>query len=247
MNLSIVIPSYNEGEKIKDNMKKLFQYMTKNHPYILYEIILVNDGSLDNTKKIGQELEFMYPEFKIISYDCNQGKGYAVMKGLEAAVGDLILFMDTDLSTHLSAIDQVLLYQDEYDLVIASRQLNESAIVKPQSFIRKQVGKICSLLTNLIIPLKIKDTQCGFKAMKKDLAREIIKKQQIKGFAFDVEYLYIAKLNHYKVKEIPVVWHNDDDSKVVLIKSSIYFFRDLLKIRFKKEFYKIHNKNERVD
>ena len=235
--LSLIIPCYNEGIKLIKNIDLIKDYLTENN-IIDYEIIVVNDGSKDNTLKILNEIIKENCDIKLVSYEKNQGKGHAVKKGIEKSIGDFIIFMDADLSTNLSAINNVLEEMNNYDVIIGSRRHKSSVLVKPQNFTRRFIGNTCSLLTNLIIPLKISDTQCGFKAFNGNFAREMIKKQQLNGFAFDVEYLYMAKLNKQTILEIPIVWENDEDSKVSVVKSSIIFFKDLFRIRKNKLIYK---------
>lgn len=236
IDLSIIIPCYNEGNKLIDNIKKVNNYMS-NLKVRGYEILIVNDGSKDNTFEIGERIAKEYPNVRNIGYEINRGKGGAVKEGILQSKGDWIIFMDADLSTDLSAIDKVLQEQQKYDVIIGSRRHKESNLVKPQNFPRRFVGKTCSILTNLIIPLHISDTQCGFKAFNGNLARNIAQKQTLNGFAFDVELLYIAKLNNYSIGEIAIIWENDDDSRVSVLNSSINFFMDLFKIRKNKKDY----------
>ena len=230
--LSIIIPCYNEGEAIRDNINnRVIPYLK--YKNIKYELILVNDGSKDNTLD-----EMMtIPGVNVVSYTPNRGKGYAVKQGLIEAKGDYILFMDADLSTDLKAIEDVIQFQKDYDIIIGSRHHKASVIVKKQPFIRRFIGRGCRFLVNMKFHFHFTDTQCGFKAMNKELAKLIIEKQQIDNFAFDVEYLYIAKLNKKRIKEIPVVWENDRSSTVSPLQSSIKFFKDLKIIKKNKEKY----------
>lgn len=230
--LSIIIPCYNEGETIKDNINnRVIPYLK--YKNIKYEIILVNDGSKDNTLEEIMSLQGV----NVVSYTPNRGKGYAVKQGLIEAKGDYILFMDADLSTDLKAIEDVIQFQKDYDLIIGSRHHKASVLVKKQPLLRRIIGLGCRLLVNGKFHFHFSDTQCGFKAMNKEMAKLLIEKQQIDNFAFDVEYLYIAKLNNKKVKEIPVVWENDRSSTVNPIQSSLKFFKDLKIIKKNKEKY----------
>lgn len=234
--LSIVIPCYNEGEKLKENIGEVIKNVrcTIGKPF---ELIIVNDGSLDKTEEISKELELIYKEVKYVGYELNKGKGGAVKEGIKASKGEWVIFMDADLSTNLSAIRDSLRLTREYDVIIGSRRVADSKLVKKQGILRQFIGQSCSKLTNIIIPLKITDTQCGFKTFKGDLIREFVKLQRINGFSFDVELLYIAKLNQCKIKEIGVVWADDEDSRVSVLNSSIAFFVDLFKIRLNKNNY----------
>ena len=129
-------------------------------------------------------------------------------------------------------------YIHDYNIVIGSRRHPQSILVKKQNNIRRFIGKSCSILTNLITSFNISDTQCGFKAFDGDIARVLADKQTINGFAVDVEMLYIAHINAYSIKEIHVIWENDEDSKVKVIDSSLRFFKDLLYIKSKTNQYK---------
>lgn len=242
--LSLIIPCYNEGLKLTLNIQEIKEYL-KESKITEYEIIVVNDGSIDNTLQTLHRVEKETDKIKVVSYDINRGKGYAVKKGIEQSIGEWIIFMDADLSTKLTAIEEVInkSKDDKYDVIIGSRRHKDTMLSKAQNLPRKIVGKTCSILTNIIIPLNIKDTQCGFKAFKGDFAREMIKVQTLDRFAFDVEYLYISKINNKKILEIPVVWENDEDSKVSVIKSSVRFFSDLLKLRNNKKIYKLEGGN----
>lgn len=239
MEISIIVPCYNEGEKIQRNLETIVDKLKSLN--CDYNIVIVNDGSKDNTYDVISKInkENVY----ICSYDKNQGKGFAVKTGAEFLFKNnlnkkYVNFMDADLSTDLSAIEKTFLYFDEYDVVIGSRKLKDSVLPTPQGPLRKIVSLGCVVITKLIIGLSCADMQCGFKTFKSDVLRDIIKKQTINRFAFDVEYLYIAKLQGAKIKEIPVIWNNDTDSKVSVFQSSVKFFTDLIKIKGNKKLYR---------
>lgn len=236
--LSIIIPCYNEGQKLINNIKKINTYLKQELPSLNYEIIGVNDGSKDNTKEIMKENEYKLLNTKFISYEINRGKGGAVKEGVLNAKGEWILFMDADLSTDISAIKTVLDNINSCNFIIGSRRHKDTILVKKQGFKRKFIGNCCIIITNILTGLHLLDTQCGFKAVKRNLATKIVKKQTINRWAFDVEWLYIAKINKERIKEIPIKWENDEDSKVSAFSSSINFFLDLFKIIKKKKYYK---------
>lgn len=237
MYISIIVPCYDEGKVIRVNIEKIYRSMKEKG--IEYEIIAVNDGSKDNTEEQIRLAEKLSSNIRCVSYSENGGKGKAVNEGIKAAKGDVILFMDADLSVDLEAVNRVIEEVNKgYDMVIASRRLPNSEIVQAQGFIRKFIGDCCVIITRCMSGLSFKDTQCGFKAFTKDLGELFVQKQRVFGWAFDVEYLYTAKENGYKIKEIPVKWKNDEDSKVSPIKSSISFFGELLKIVRNKKSYK---------
>ncbi|MCQ2800644.1 MAG: glycosyltransferase family 2 protein [Bacilli bacterium] len=232
MKLSIVIPCYNEAIDIVKNVQVVKNYL--NDKQISYELILVNDGSKDNTKEVIESI----PDVLALSYDNNRGKGGAIKYGIEAATGDYVLFMDADLSTDISAIEKVVELAPDYDLIIGSRHATGSVIKKKQPFLRVFIGRCCRFLVKMLFHTKFKDTQCGFKAMRIDVAKKIASKQMINNFAFDVEYLYIANLNNLSIYELGITWSDDRGSTVSPVKSSLKFFKDIFAIRrHKKKYY----------
>ena len=240
MKLSIVIPCYNEAKDITSNVLKVKDYLKKNE--IDHELLVVNDGSKDNTKAVIEAI----PGITALSYEKNRGKGGAVKYGIENATGDYVLFMDADLSTDISAIKEVVELAPNYDLIIGSRHAKGSVIKKKQPFMRVFIGRCCRLLVRMLFHTKLKDTQCGFKAMRADVAKKIANKQLVTNFAFDVEYIYIAKLNKLSMYELGITWSDDRGSTVSPIKSSLKFFRDIFFIRRHKKSY-FFDKEEQLE
>lgn len=232
MKLSIVIPCYNEAKDIANNVDKVKEYLKEKK--IDNEIILVNDGSKDNTKEVIESI----PDVVALSYDKNRGKGGAVKYGIINATGDYVLFMDADLSTDISAIEKVMDLAPSYDVIVGSRHAKDSVIKKKQPALRVFIGWCCRLLVNMLFHTHLKDTQCGFKAMRTDVAKKIASKQQVNNFAFDVEYIYIVKLNNLSMSELGITWSDDRGSTVSPVKSSLKFFKDIFAIkRRKKQYY----------
>ena len=231
MKLSIVVPCYNESKDIAKNSEIIKNYLESIKQD--YELILVNDGSKDNTKEVIEAI----PGVKALSYEPNRGKGGAVKYGVENATGDYVLFMDADLSTNLEAIERFIKLAPDYDMVIGSRHAKDSVIKKKQPALRVFIGWCCRRLVNMKFHFNFKDTQCGFKGMRTDIAKKIVSKQVVNNFAFDVEYLYIAKLNNLSIYEMGVIWADDRGSTVSPLKSSIKFFKDLSFIKKHKKTY----------
>ena len=232
MKASIIIPCYNEGQDIKKHVEeKVLPHL--NGLGIDYELILVNDGSKDNTEEVINSIEGVVP----VSYSPNRGKGGAVAEGIKKAIGDYVLFMDADLSTDLKDVITVHNLIDQYDMVIGSRHSKDSVIPKKQPFIRRFIGWACRVLVNMRFHFHLKDTQCGFKAIKTEWAKFMAEHQIINGFAFDVEYLYIAKLNNLTLKTIGVTWVDDRGSTVRVGSSSKQFLKDMSKIKKNKQNY----------
>jgi len=233
MFLSIVIPVYNEEKRIHASLSKVVDYIKKKGFSEKTEIIVVNDGSLDNTVSIVNHFKKDYNFIKLVDYKNNKGKGCAVKKGVLSAKGNYILFMDADLSTPLEEIDKVIWPLNRgYDLSIGSRSLKNSNIIRHQPKYRRIMGKLFNILVRLFLIKNIRDTQCGFKCFTKETAREIFSQIKINGFSFDVEILYLAQKKGYRIKEIPVKWYNFPESKVGVFKDPIKMLIGIFKIRF---------------
>ena len=179
MKISIIIPCYNEEKDIKSNVEEKVLPFLKKLP-IEYELLLVNDGSKDKTQEVIETIKGA----KALGYPVNRGKGGAVKFGIEHSTGDYILFMDADLSTDLIAFDELVPLLGNYDLIIGSRHLKESKMPVKQPLIRRFVGKSCRIMVNTQYGFRLKDTQCGFKAIKSEIAKFIAEKQIVNGVAF---------------------------------------------------------------
>lgn len=236
--VSIVVPCYNEEQDIKAKAEKVIEYLKGNHDYH-FEVVLVNDGSKDNTEQRIKEVVGA----KAVSYSPNGGKGKAVREGLRYSLdnldSDYILFMDADLSTDLSAIEECLkLLEEGNDFVLGSRHDKDSDIRIKQPFKRRFISKCSRMIIKSMFHFKkIKDTQCGFKGMSKEVARILVDESKMNGFSFDVEYLYIVKLRKKTYKSFPVIWSDDRGSTVSPLRSSVKFFKDLFKIKRNKKQY----------
>lgn len=231
MKLSVVIPCYNEAKDIKEKAEIVKNKLSSLS--IDTELILVNDGSKDNTQEVINSIDGVVHS----GYDINRGKGGAVKQGILDATGDYILFMDADLSTDLKAIDDIIPLLGKESFIIGSRHHKESIIPVKQPAKRRFIGWCCRKLVNGKFHFHYSDTQCGFKCIEAKFAKKMVEKQIINGFAFDVEYLYIAKLNNVNVLQIPVVWRDDRGSTVSPLKSSIKFFKDMKIIKKNKKNY----------
>lgn len=231
MKLSVVIPCYNEAQDLKEKSELVLKKLSSLN--IDYELILVNDGSKDKTEEVIKSIS----RAKYSGYEVNKGKGGAVKQGILDSTGDYILFMDADLSTDLSAIDTLLPLLEKEKFIIGSRHHKQSQMPIKQPLKRRFIGWCCRKLVNAKFHMHYSDTQCGFKCIESKLAKSIVKKQIINGFAFDVEYLYIAKLNNQNTCEIPVIWRDDRGSTVSPFKSSMKFLKDMRIIKKNKKNY----------
>ncbi len=231
MHLSVIIPAYNEEKRLPKTLEEIDKYLSKQT--YEYEILVVNDGSKDRTVEVARSLISKIKNLKVTGYEKNQGKGFAVRFGMLEAKGDFRIFTDADNSTSIDQIEKVLPYFGKgYDIVFGSRDVKGAILDPPQPFFRRFLGEAFGFLTNLIVGTwGIADTQCGFKCFNKKAAEDIFPRCKINRFAFDPEFLIIAKKFGYKMKEIPVYWRNDLESKVKF-KWMVNMGFDLLKIRW---------------
>jgi dolichyl-phosphate beta-glucosyltransferase len=225
--ISIVIPAYNEGINIRKAIDSIRAFERAHQAF--REIIVVNDGSQDHTKSIVMECEGVL----LINKTTNQGKGDAVRDGMLQSKGDWALFLDADLSTPIEELDKFIPYIDENEVIIGSRNLQDSYKISDQPLYRRWMGRMFSYLVQWIVGLDIEDTQCGFKMMKRSAIDSIFPEMKVTGWAFDVELLMLAKQKSIPVKEVAIVWIDRTfTSKVQPIRTSLEMFRDLLRLRF---------------
>lgn len=210
MKISIIIPCLNEEKRIHQSLSAIAEFIqTQPHEF---EVLVVDNGSKDKTKKKALSYQDVIPNLQVIS-EGSHGKGWAVKQGMLLATGDYRLMTDADNSTDIHYLEKLMKAAEEgYDVVISSRKLPLSHIMHRQPWYREILGNIFALLVSIIIPLGIKDTQNGFKLFSKAAAEKIFPHQSIYYWAWDVEVLAIAKLFGFRIKEVPVTWVNDDKS-----------------------------------
>lgn len=228
--LTVLIPAYNEEQNLKATLEEVSKYL--NEKKISHEVIIIDDGSVDNTSGIAQKFSKNFDKFKILRNDPNMGKGYALRRGMLAASGDYKLFMDADNSTSIYEFDKFLPYiKEDYDIVIASRRLKDSMVEESQPALRAAMGMVYILLSRLLLGTSFSDFNCGFKVYSNKAARLLFSKQKMNDWSFDTEVLFIAVKNHLKVKEVPVRWVHKSTSKVRPIRDGIKSFISLLRIK----------------
>ncbi|MCK5211438.1 glycosyltransferase family 2 protein [Candidatus Parcubacteria bacterium] len=216
MHLSVIVPAYNEANTIEKNLNIYNDYLIK-QPYD-YELILVNDGSLDKTLAIVNDLKKKIENLMIINQPSNQGKGAAVRAGLLAARGEYRLFLDADNATPIEHLDAVWPQIERgADMVIGSRHPRDAAetkIIVPQVLWKRFLGKAGNLLFQSMAVRGIWDTQCGFKIMRAELAKKLLPLCQCRRWALDAELLMLARQANYNIVAIPVKWSNSKESRV---------------------------------
>lgn len=231
--LSIIIPAFEEAERVRGTIGRIMSYLTAIG--LQAEVIVVDDGSADETSDISKDACAQFPDIssRIIRYEQNRGKGFAVRTGLRAAKADIALFSDADLSTPIEEMEKLIgpIRAGEYDITFGSRALDRSLIGTHQPWRREQGGKVFNLVVRLMTGMPFWDTQCGFKAFNMPKFRPLLDVMQIDRFGFDVEFLYVADLHGLRLMEIPVRWNNDDRSKVNVVRDSIRMFDEVLQIR----------------
>jgi len=212
--LSVIIPIYNEEQRLPNTLKKVSEYLEKQS--YEYEIIAVNDGSGDRTGNILKESVSTVPSLRIVEIR-HRGKGSAVKQGMLEAKGEILLFTDADNSTSIDQVEKMFPWLSQgYGVVIGSRDVEGAVLKPPQSWFRNLVtGEGFKFLRKILVGLwDIEDSQCGFKAFSREAAKKVFPRSRIEQFAFDPEVLYLARKFGYKIKEIPVVWANNVHSKV---------------------------------
>lgn len=240
--ISIIIPAFEEQDRLGASLEKIVEYLRSSKT--LAEIVVVDDGSKDDTARSAEVfLSNIYDiETKVIRYEKNRGKGFAVKTGLLAASADTALFTDADLSTPIAEMPKLVdpIRRGEFDVTFGSRALDRSLIGTHQPWRREQGGKVFNLVVRTLTGLPFWDTQCGFKAFNLVKFRPLLDLMQIDRFGFDVEFLYVANLHGLRLKEIPVRWDNDERSKVNVFRDSLRMFNEVREIRrnAKKGLYK---------
>ena len=227
--ISVVIPSFNEEKRVGSTLDKLEAYLD-GQPYS-YEILVVDDGSTDGTAHVVTD---EYPEVTLVTYSENRGKGYAMRQGVPECKGAFILVYDADGSTPIEDVEKIWpLMEAGADVVIGSRALPESDVQVRQPLYRQSMGRIFNLILRLLWLTSYKDTQCGFKCFRRKCAEDVFPKLTMDGFGADCEMLYVANLLGYGIEEIPVRWVNSPDSRVNAFWDSLDMLREVLLVRWK--------------
>lgn len=230
MFISLIVPTYNEEKEIKSILYSFHRYFSRRH--YIYEVVVVNDGSRDNTLRALHSAKRFMVHLKIIHSGENHGKGWAVKRGMTEAQGDIRLFIDADNSTSIDHLDKALLYlKNGYDVVIGSRGLKNSLIVVQQPLYKEFLGRLGNIWIRLILLRGIRDSQAGFKVFTARAADIIFPRLTLTGWGFDFEVLVIAHVHNLKVKEMPIRWVNNPYSRVTPF-AYVRTYGESLKVRW---------------
>ena len=228
--ISIVIPAYNEEARLPRYLAEIQGYFAPRPTS--YEIVVVDDGSVDQTARVVQEIAALDSRVRLVRLPLNRGKGHAVRTGMLQACGRLQLFADADGATPISQLERLLpALERGADVAIASRALRETGCAVQAHLHRKIMGAVFNFLVAAIAVRGIRDTQCGFKLFSKEAAQAVFPLQRIDDFGFDVEILYLCGKRGLCVKEVPVTWSDIEGSKVGVVRDSLRMLGDLFKIR----------------
>jgi glycosyltransferase involved in cell wall biosynthesis len=243
--ISIVIPAFNESERLGAPLRKILAYLAEHQPN--GEVIVVDDGSSDDTSRVAKVAFDEFPSIaaQVIRYEANRGKGFAVRTGLKSAVADIALFSDADLSTPIEEMTKLVepIRRGEFDVAFGSRALDRRLIGTHQPWQREQGGRVMNLIIRTMSGLDFADTQCGFKAFNMLEFQPILDVMQIDRFGFDVEFLFVAAHNGLRLAEIPVRWNDVVGSKVSAVRDARRMISELRLIRRSSRLGKYDLKN----
>ncbi len=228
---SIIIPAYNERARIGSTLEQVLEHLREQKWSA--EIVVVNDGSRDDTANFVGQFAAEHPQVRLIENPGNQGKGYAVRNGMLNARGKVLLFTDADLSSPITEATKLFAAMEKgADVAIGSRWLDPSLQFQRQSLKRQIMSRTFNLFTRAVLTFPYHDTQCGFKAFTREAAQKIFPLQRITRWGFDAEIIYLAHHMKLKVAEVPVTWGHDERSKIHPWRDGFYMGLDTLKIRW---------------
>lgn len=229
--VSVIIPAFNEAERIRASLRRVVEHFRADGRG--YEVILVDDGSTDDTVAIAEQAMADEPNFRVLRNPINRGKGYSVRRGMLEAAGKFVLFSDADLSTPIEEFDRLVQqFSTAADIVIGSRSCPDSQIVVRQPWYREVLlGGLLRMLVRILLVPGVCDSQCGFKCFRRDVTIRLFVLQRMEGFSFDVEILFLAAKFGLKVAEVGVRWANDRRTRVNPLTDPFRIFVDLFRIR----------------
>jgi glycosyltransferase involved in cell wall biosynthesis len=229
--LSIVIPAYNESARIEATLERVMTCIEGEGWDA--EVLVVDDGSKDDTSAIVQRWMDRYPRLHLIKNPGNRGKGYSVRNGLLQAAGDVVMFTDADLSAPMEEANRLIAaIAAGADVAIGSRWMDRTRQTIHQPLYRQFFGRCFNAITRGVMGLPFKDTQCGFKAFKRDAAQIVFRLQRIERWGFDPEILFIARKLKYSITEVPVTWGHDERSRMSYLKDGLKMLEEMAVIRW---------------
>lgn len=229
--LSVVIPAYNEEHRLPATLESVHDFLRSTGRS--FELIVVDDGSLDATAQVVETFAETHQNVRLISYQPNRGKGHAVRVGMLAAEGDLLLMNDADGSSPIGESRRLIdAIAGGADVSIGSRAKPDDTREVKALVHRKFIGNTFNMIVQGLLLPGIQDTQCGFKMFKREAARDVFAVQRTNGYGFDVEILYIARLLGYRIVEVPINWSNVEGSKVNVLFDSPKMFVEVIRIAF---------------
>jgi len=228
--LSIIVPSFNEEVRLPASLHLIATYVSSANRST--EVLVVDDGSKDRTAEVAASFADRIPNLRVLRNGENRGKGYSVRHGMQEARGEYVLFSDADLSAPIEEADKLLSALRQYDIAIGSRALDRDLIDVHESLFREFAGIIFNRIVRIVLWLPFVDTQCGFKAFRREPCRIIFEQQRIERFGFDPELLYLARHHGLKATEIPVRWSHSPATKINMMRDSIQMFIDVFTIRW---------------
>jgi len=228
--LSLVIPAYNEEARLPETLQQIGAFVRGRGAET--EVIVVDDGSRDRTAAVAESFRAEIPGLRVLTNGVNRGKGFSVRHGMLEAKGRVVLFTDADLSAPIEEAPKLVAALEDYDVALGSRAVDRSLIEVHQSRFREFAGVVFNTLVRLILRLPFVDTQCGFKAFRRERCRIIFEQQTIERFGFDPELLYLARRHGLRAVEIPVRWAHSPATKVSMLRDSLQMFLDVFVIRW---------------
>jgi dolichyl-phosphate beta-glucosyltransferase len=221
---------YNEAARFPRAAPVLLRYLqAQSYPY---EIVVVSDGSTDDTVAVARAELAAAPAVRVIENQPNRGKGHALRTGMTAAQGDFVLFTDADLSTPMDELDKFWPWLEQgYDVVIGSRKMEGAQLTRRQPWLRENLGKVFTWLSDRLVTRDISDVTCGFKCFSRRAAHDLFRRARLDDWSFDAEILFLAQWRDYRIKEVPVRWHDERGSKVSMLRDGLRALRGLLRIR----------------
>ncbi len=233
--MSVAIPAFNEGARLPARLEELYRLVLSHPEWAPVEVLVVDDGSRDQTLTAAEQV--IRPEgilLRLLRHPRNQGKGAAVRTGFAASRGDLVLLSDADHSTPFPELQRLARHLAAGTVVIGSRAVDRSMILTRQPWYRELMGRTFNVVVQSLLLRGIKDTQCGFKLFPGPLARALATQQRIRGFAYDVELLRMARAWGWDVVEIPVQWAHAEASRVSPVRHSLEMLADVLALRCRR-------------